>query len=298
MASVDLHLHTTASDGGLAPSRLVDLAADNGLAALSITDHDTMAGLPEAGARALETDLQFIPGVELSIDLHCGGSVHLLGYFPGKNPVSWEGGSLEKALERVRQARRARNDLIISRLNDLGIPVTREEVQDLSGGGVTGRLHIAMLLIQKGVVKTTDQAFKNYLGSGASAYVPRERLGDYRALHLIRTNGGIPVLAHPGLIPGRSTDELRALTASLVDGGLMGLEAFYPMHDPGMTGFLLRTAGEMNLLVTGGSDFHGMNRTDEFPMNRNGFRVEARAVSSFLEACEAMKGASENGETQ
>lgn len=299
MATVDLHVHSTGSDGSRSPSWLVEKAVEGGLTALSLTDHDTFAGVPEAGAAASAAGLCFIPGVELSVGLHCGGSAHMLGYFPGSPPCTWDGGTVEAALQTVRSARDSRNTLILQRLNEMGIPITHGEVRHLSGEGVTGRLHIATVLLQKGVVGSIDQAFRDYLRKGAPAYVPRERLGDYRAMALIRENGGIPVLAHPWLIEGRGEKEIKALVASLTDGGLMGIEAHYPSHDPAMTSFLARTAGEFHLMVTGGSDYHGVENRDVFPPEKGGFRVDSDQVGAFLEECvNRMKGDRRHGQAQ
>ncbi len=285
MATVDLHVHSTGSDGVMTPTWLVERALESGFSALAIADHDTFGGVAEAGGRAAGSGLMLIPAVELSVGLHCGGSAHMLGYFPGRDPLTWDGGTVETALEAVRLSRDSRNERITRRLNDLGVPVTIGEVLELSGGGVTGRLHIATVMVRKGVVGSTEQAFREYLGSGAPAYVARERLGDYRALDLIRENGGIPVLAHPWLIEGRGETELRALVASLADAGIMGLEAYYPSHDAAKTNFLLRTADEFGLMVTGGSDFHGVDKRDVFPSAKGGFKVDSEQVAVFLAAC-------------
>lgn len=299
MATLDLHVHSTGSDGARSPSWLVEKAAEAGYRALSVTDHDTFTGLGEAARAAQGTSLLLVPGVELSVDLHCGGSAHMLGYFPGQDPLKWEGGSVEKALTSVRTARDSRNTKILEKLQEQGIPVTMREVLEHSGGGVTGRLHIATILVQKGVVSSTEEAFRDYLGKGAKAYVPRERIGDYRAVELIRENGGIAVLAHPWLLEGRDGPGIRALVASLAEGGLAGIEAFYPSHDRDRTAFLVRTATDLGLFLTGGSDFHGVDERDTFPAAAGGFRVDSDQVGAFLEACTGlMKGDDRDGETQ
>lgn len=299
MATLDLHVHSTGSDGAMRPSWIVDSAVESGYCALAVTDHDTFTGIPEAARAAWGTGLKLIPGVELSVELHCGGSAHMLGYFPGQDPLTWNGGSVENALTAVREARDSRNSIILRKLQEQGIPVTMREVLEHSGGGVTGRLHIATILVQKGVVSSTEQAFRDYLGKGARAYVSRERIGDFRALDLIRENGGISVLAHPWLLEGRDGAGIRALVASLTEGGLMGIEAFYPRHDKEKTAFLVRTAGELGLLLTGGSDFHGVDERDVFPSERGGFRIDSDQVRTFLEACSRMmKGDNRDGEAQ
>lgn len=299
MATLDLHVHSTSSDGAMRPSWIVERALESGYCALAVTDHDTFTGIPEAARAAGGTDLKLIPGVELSVELHCGGSAHMLGYFPGHDPLTWNGGSVEKALSAVREARDSRNSLIVQKLQEHGIPITMREVMEHSGGGVTGRLHIATILVQKGVVSSTEQAFRFYLGKGAKAYVSRERIGDFRALDLIRENGGISVLAHPWLLEGRDGTGIRALVASLTESGLMGIEAFYPIHDKEKTAFLVRTAREFGLVQTGGSDFHGVDQRDLFPSEKSGFRVDSDQVRTFLEACSGMmKGDHRDGEAQ
>jgi hypothetical protein len=299
MATLDLHVHSTGSDGAMTPSWIVNRAVENAYCALAVTDHDTFTGVPEAARAADGTGLTLIPGVELSVGLHCGGSAHMLGYFPGHDPLTWNGGSVEKALTAVREARDSRNSQILHKLQEQGIPVTMREVLEHSGGGVTGRLHIATILVQKGVVSSTEQAFRDFLGKGAKAYVPRERVGDFRAIDLIRENGGISVLAHPWLLEGRDGTGIRALLASLAEGGLMGIEAFYPSHDKEETAFLVRTAGDFGLMLTGGSDFHGVDERDVFPAEKGGFRVDSDQVRTFLETCSGMmKGDHRDGEAQ
>lgn len=299
MATLDLHVHSTGSDGVRSPSWLVGRAVESGYRALALTDHDTFTGLAEAASAAHGTGLLLIPGVELSVDLHCGGSAHMLGYFPGQSPLEWDGGSVEQALASVRRARDSRNSLIIAKLQENGIPVTMREVLELSGGGVTGRLHIATILVQKGVVRSTEQAFRDYLGKGAKAYVPRERIGDFRAVELIGENGGVAVLAHPWLLEGRDGPGIRALVASLAECGLKGIEAFYPSHDQDKTAFLVRTAADLNLFLTGGSDYHGVDERDRFPADSGGFRVDSDQVGAFLDACLAkMKGDNRDGKAQ
>ncbi len=289
MATVDLHVHSTGSDGLRSPSWLVEKASSCGFRALSITDHDTFCGIPEAGAAAAASGLDLIPGIELSVELHGGGSAHMLGYFPGCDPETWDGGSVEQALKAVRRARDERNRLIVDKLVEMGVPVTMEEVGEKAGAGVTGRPHIAAVMVMKGVVRNSEEAFRDYLGRGAPAYVSRKRLGDYRAIGLIRENRGIPVLAHPGLLENRDESRVRALAASLKDEGLMGLEVFYPGHDERFIGFLLETARKLDLLVTGGSDYHGIDDRDVFPPSADGFRVDSGQVAAFLETCGSLK---------
>lgn len=298
MAWVDLHVHSTMSDGAVSPAGITEAALQHGLCMLAIADHDTLSGVSEAGGAAEGTGLFLVPAVELSVNLHTGGSAHLLGYFPGADPASWDGGTLEAALERIRKSREDRNSRIIGSLNDLGIPLTKAEIGDEAGDGVTGRLHIARVLLQKGVVGSIDQAFKDFLGSGAPAYIPRERLGDYAAIDLIRDNGGFPVLAHPGLLRSRSPEEVRALVASLKDGGLMGIEVYYPVHDTRTTELLLKAAHDMKLMVTGGSDYHGVKGAEDFPWKPGGFRLDARMMRGFIEACKLKKGVLKDGQTQ
>jgi len=294
----DFHTHSTASDGRLTPTELVDEAARCGLQGYAISDHDTLAGVEEASARAAELGLYYIPAVELSVNLHIGGSAHLLGYFPGAdlsvlcNPAS----EMQKALQFVVDGRNTRNPAIVQKFRDLGFDISMEEVEAEAGDAVVGRPHIASVLVKKGLVGSSEEVFGRYLGSGKPAYVERERLGDYRAIELIRQAGGLPVIAHPKYIQVAGLQELGALVASLVDAGLAGLETYYPEQSKELIAFLEKTAEKRGLLLTGGSDFHGIKHP--LPGWCDGsFGVDTDKVSDFISECRRREGIT-NGKTQ
>lgn len=240
---VDLHLHTTASDGVYSPAKVVDLAARAGLAAIAITDHDTLDGVEPALAAGMLYRIEVIPGVEVS-SIHDGEEVHLLGYFPDL------GGSLVPFLEKMRRERMYRMQRMLERLHDLGIRLSWAEVEEEAGDAAPGRLHLARLLVKKKYVYTIDEAFKSFLGHGRPAFISRNLLPAFEVVRLLRAGGALPVLAHPG---PKGKPVLEALLAH----GLEGVEVFHPEHTPTVQRCYERLAREKGLLVTGGSDFHG-----------------------------------------
>lgn len=297
---VDLHVHSTASDGALSPRALVDAAETLELSALAISDHDTVDGLPEALETAAGKRLHLIPAVELSINLTAGGSAHLLGYFPVTDPVLLydRGGNLGRALAHVRAARETRNPRIIEKLAQLGFPLFEEEVLERAGGDVVGRPHIAQAMLSRGYVQSTREAFDRFLARGKPAYVERERLWESSALGVIRELGGLPVLAHPGLLE-RSHEQLSSLIRSLVTKGLSGVEVYYPRHSPEMVRILEAEIRSQNLLATGGTDFHG---SPDDPAGLGGtkgvFVVKAAQVAGFLKRCVKTDREGTDGETE
>ncbi len=253
---IDLHIHSTASDGTLTPAEIIARAHQLGLAAIAITDHDTVAGVAQAMAADLPPGLHFISGVEISTQapqrFPCQGSLHLLGY--GFNPHD---GPLQQALERLQNARRDRNPRIIAKLNRLDIPISMAQIEAEAGDAQIGRPHIARWLVKHGVAPSFDEVFERYLGVGRPAYVDKYRIACKSAMALIRNAGGIPVLAHPALIAPQGTWRLESLVHELKAWGLMGIEAYYPEHTPEQTRTYLEWAKRYGLVATGGSDFHG-----------------------------------------
>ena len=251
---IDLHIHSTYSDGVLKPAELVDLAKSQGLSAISITDHDTADGAGEAIQRGLEKGIEVISGIEIS-SWHGDTSMHILGYLFRSDDVQFN-----SRLQLLQQGRETRNIRIIENLNKLGITVELEELLHYSEYGQTGRPHIARLLVDKGIAKTVDLAFKYYLGRGAAAYAERFRFSARDAIAMIREAGGVAVLAHPSsLDPSlRSTP---SLLKDLHKVGLNGVEVYYPSHSSKAVKALLKMAGDIGLLITGGSDFHGPERS-------------------------------------
>lgn len=253
---VDLHSHSVHSDGTFTVAELLDLAREKGVRALALTDHDTTAGLDEALALAGERGLEVIPGIEISV-LYDPGTMHILGYF--FDPKS---GNLQAALDGFQEARRQRNPQIIERLKAVGVAVTMEEVIAESGGGQLGRPHFARALVKKGYCRDFEEAFKKYLGKGASAYVDKRRFTPEEGIRMIRDAGGLPVLAHPKLIRARDDREFGRLLDQLVKAGLAGIEAYSSCQDE-QEARQFRAAGEArNIFVTGGSDFHGANKPE------------------------------------
>lgn len=240
---VDLHLHSTASDGSLAPAGLIARAAHAGLAAVSLTDHDTLDGIDEALAAGRRCGIEVLPGVEISAC--CGeGEIHLLGYdplFPEK---------LSAVLQELRCERYRRMEKMASRLRALGFDITGAEAAAEAEPAAPGRLHLARLMVKRGYTPDLDSAFSLYLERGQSAYVPRQNFDTGRTLALLHLAGAVPVLAHPG-------EAGKSLLGELVRVGLRGVEVIHPRHGPNMTRYYRLRAEQMGLLVTGGSDYHG-----------------------------------------
>ena len=255
---IDLHIHTTASDGTLTPAEVISQALKLKLKAIAITDHDTLAGSQEALQAGIPSPLDFLTGLEISAApprFYAGsGSFHLLGY-----SIRLDDPALNHALEKLQQARKNRNPTIISRLNDIGISITLDEVRQEAGEGQLGRPHIAKMLIKKGVVGSMNQAFDRYLGTDGPAYVDKFRIECRKAIELILDAGGIPVLAHPGLLNCKTSDQFDELIAGLKEMGIQGVEVLYPEHTPEQTRLFAELAQRHCLLLTGGTDFHGAN---------------------------------------
>lgn len=251
--TIDLHIHSTFSDGTMTPSEIVTYAAKKGLSAVSITDHDSVDGVEEAIAKGKTLGIEVVSGVELSVRCN-NSSVHLLGYLFDHNSAT-----LHQALGLLQEGRIARNKAIIDRLKDQGIGVQYRELEEIAGPGECGRPHIARLLINKKVVRTMDEAFERYLGHGAKAYVSRFIYDVDEAIAIFREAGGLSVLAHPVQL-GRRIASFRNLLVGLVGKGLDGIEAYYPSHTRQFRKELLGFAEQHDLVVTGGSDFHGSIR--------------------------------------
>ncbi len=244
-SQVDLHLHTTASDGAYTPAAVVALARDRGLRTIAITDHDSMEGVAEALAAAGH-GLEVIPGVEINTDIP-HAEVHILGYY-----VDYRHAELQDVLQRLRDFRRDRARRMVEKLARLGMPVDWQRVAALAGEGAVGRPHVAQALVERGYVADVSQAFDRYIGREGPAYVERHKLTPVEATRLIVRAGGLPVLAHPSGLANLTTllDELTA-------AGLVGLEAYYTGYLPEETQGLLLLAQKYGLVATGGSDFHG-----------------------------------------
>ncbi|MBW2450199.1 MAG: PHP domain-containing protein [Deltaproteobacteria bacterium] len=254
--SVDLHIHTTASDGTFTPEQVISHAHQLRLKAIAITDHDTVAGSKEALGSGVPPSLGFLTGVEISATpppFYPGsGSFHLLGY-----SIRLDDPNLNRTLEKLQQARKNRNPAIINRLNELGISITLDEVRKEAGVGQLGRPHIAQLMVKKGVVASINEAFDQFLGTGKPAYVDKQRVECFKAIEIIQDAGGVPVLAHPGLLDYQTENQLDELIGKLKKAGIQGVEVYYSGHTPDQTRLYAALAQRHDLLMTGGSDFHG-----------------------------------------
>jgi len=244
--AVDLHSHTTASDGALTPRELVREAVRRGLRVLAVTDHDSTDGLaPALDEAALHPPLRIVPGIEINCDVE-GAEIHILGYY-----VDYEAAWFQDFCRAQREERRERVRRMAARLGELGVPIDPDEVLALVREGSAGRPHVAQAMVKRGHVKSVREAFDKYFALGRPAYVPCAKLTPEAAVRLIRKAGGVPVLAHPGL-SGR--DEL---IPGLIAAGLMGVECYYREHSAIQTAGYLQLCRDRDLVATGGSDFHG-----------------------------------------
>lgn len=262
MTEVDLHLHTTCSDGTLSPTDLVRLCGERGLKIIAVTDHDSSEGIIEAQIAADQIDdLMLISGVELSCDV-TRAEVHLLGYFVDhKNP------DLQNTLLRLREGRENRSRKMVERLNDIGVDISWERVLDLSQGGAIGRPHIAQAMVEAGYVKYPKDAFTDYLGRNGPAYVERVRLDPIEAVQMLVDHGIPSVMAHPTyFMEGSSSDEVKKLKrtlSELKEAGLVGMEVYYGQYTPDQVQMLAKMAKDTGLIPCGGSDYHAAGNPGE-----------------------------------
>jgi predicted metal-dependent phosphoesterase TrpH len=244
--AIDLHTHSLRSDGALSPADLVKRAAARGVKVQALSDHDTLAGVGEAVAAGTELGVRIIPATELNTESEWGDA-HVLGYFIDPADVA-----LEERLRWLRENRGRRIELMVEKLNELGYAVQLTHVLEIAQGGALGRPHLAQALLEKGYVPSYDDAFRTLIAKDSPAYVARIGLDPFEAVKLVRKHGGVPSLAHPGTVIG-----LDELLPKLVAAGLAGIEAYYGEHSPEMTARCLVLARELDLVPTGGSDFHG-----------------------------------------
>ncbi len=249
MGGVDLHIHTTASDGVLSPAQVVRVAIDKGLEAIAITDHDTTDGVDQAVAAARSERLEVIPGIELSAE-EGPREVHILRYY-----IDHRDQALQERLAVLRRARRERAWKMVEKLDTMGASVSWERVLEIAGEtSAFGRPHIAQALLERGYVGSVNEAFDRYIGLRGPAYVSRYKLTPAEAVKMITDAEGLPVLAHP-----RGQEDVVPILSAL---GLVGLEAYYPSYSEEKRESLARLAQQHNLVATGGSDFHGYNGGD------------------------------------
>jgi predicted metal-dependent phosphoesterase TrpH len=267
---IDLHLHTNASDGRFTPPEIVKLCFEAGLKVIAITDHDTTDGIDAAltTASALQ-GMYVIPGVEINCDVP-DGEVHILGYF-----LDYHNSLLGVEFARLRESRRRRGEKMVAKLNDLGLMLDWSRVQAIAGEATVCRPHVAQALLEKGLVTSTREAFDRYIGRNGPAYVEREKISPPDAVKLVKSAGGLPVLAHPADIAN-----LSKLIDELVQAGLGGLEVYYASYDQSTKDRLLYMAAAHGLVISGGTDFHGLG---SFPEGRPGdIEIPRRLVEDFF----------------
>lgn len=282
MNIVDLHVHSNASDGTFSPSELVKEAAKAGLSAFALTDHDTVSGVPEAVQAGKAAGIEVIPGIEISTS-YKDKEIHIVGLF-----IDYNDEKLINALKEHAKRRSRRNQELINRFNEYGFAVSAEELQKMFPNSIITRAHFASYMVKKGYVKDNSEAFSRYLGQGMPLYVPKELQKPTEAIEMILSAGGVAVLAHP-LLYHLTTGELRTLCLELKDLGLVGIETMYSTY----RGFdelnVRKLAHELELLESGGSDFHGANK----PHIKMGVGCDnLRISSSYMEALRAHSGSS------
>ncbi|MCA9500392.1 MAG: PHP domain-containing protein [Nitrospira sp.] len=278
MSRIDLHTHTHFSDGSVSPTALVELALQQNVSILAITDHDTTEGLPEAMEATQRLPLEIIPGIELSTEFQ-GRETHMLGYF-----INHADPRLQARLERLRATRVDRLHHILDRLHSLKMEISLAEVEHVAGGGTIGRPHIAQMLIEKGYVKGIKEAFDRFLGVRGAAYVRRVVPEAAEIMTWITEAGGIPILAHP-YWEGLNADKTAASCRTLVDQGLRGLEVFYGAFSARQISLNLNLARKFDLLMTGGSDFHGAFKPEiSVGTGRGSLRVPPTLIDHLREA--------------
>ncbi|MFC1929192.1 PHP domain-containing protein [Chloroflexota bacterium] len=253
MSKVDLHIHSTASDGQLSPAEVVGKSAEAGLTVIAITDHDTVDGItPALEAAKTLPKLKVIPGVEISTDIP-KGEVHVLGYY-----IDYTSPELLTNLERMRYSRQGRAQGMVAKLRDLGIRIEWQRVQEIVGSSSIGRPHIAQAMLEKGYIASIKEAFTKYISREGPAYVEREKMSPVEAVELILQAKGLPVLAHPFTVNDPET-----LVIELKAAGLVGIEAYYNAYTPEEINRLLSLADKYGLIATGGSDYHGLDASAE-----------------------------------
>lgn len=270
MPGIDLHIHTSASDGRFSPAEIVSRSAAAGLAVIAITDHDTVDGIaPALQAARTFPSLRVIPGVEISTDIPAG-QAHILGYF-----VDYTDHELQIALEKMRNSRWERARKMVARLEDLGCRIEWERVREIAGAASVGRPHIAQALMEKDYVESIKDAFTRYISQDGPAYVERDKMTPVQAAELILQAKGLPVLAHPLTVP-----DPEAMVIELKAAGLTGIEVYYKDYSRDDINRLLRLSDRYGLVNTGGTDYHGLE--PETDIDIGGVDVPAECVEQLL----------------
>lgn len=270
MGKIDLHIHSTASDGKFSPADIVHKSAELGLGVIALADHDTVDGIAPALAAALAfPSLKVIPGVEINTDVP-HGEAHVLGYF-----IDCSNQELLDTLSRLRNSRKERGRKMVDKLRGLGINIDWGRVQEIAGSGAIGRPHIAQAMLEKGYISSNKEAFVKYIGREGPAYVEREKINPAEAVELVLRAKGLPVLAHP-----LTVDDPEAMIIELKAAGLAGVEAHYNGYSAEEVNRLVGLANKHNLIVTGGSDYHGLDASSETMIGN--INMPAKAVERFL----------------
>jgi 3',5'-nucleoside bisphosphate phosphatase len=246
MLKADLHIHTTASDGLLSPEEVVKWAARKRLSAVAITDHDTIKGVQPAVDISHSYKIEVIPGIEFSSE-HMEEEIHILGYY-----IDYQRNWLKDKLDEMYLSRYNRAVKMVDKLNTIGVDITLEQVRNIAESATIGRPHIARAMMEKGYIKNLKDAFKLYIGKGGPAYVERYRISCQEAIDMIKELGGVPVLAHPGLINNKYCIK------EILDMGIEGIEVYHSKHDEETIRNTLEITESRKLLITGGSDCHGI----------------------------------------
>ncbi len=275
---IDLHNHSTESDGTLSPEELIKHAKEQGLSAIALTDHDAISGIEKARPAAAELGLEFVPGVELSTDYQ-GQEVHILGYY-----IDTEQPEFLKQLKEFVDTREQRNEKMAVLLQQERFDITMDALTAENPDSVITRAHFARYLVEHGFVKDRETVFAKYLGDGCKCYVPREKITPFEAIRLIQLGGGLAFFAHPVLCH-MNHDRLRFFIKSLKEAGLNGLEAIYSMNAPGDERNMIKFAEEFDLLISGGSDFHGSNKPQiQLGAGKGNLRIPYEILERIKEA--------------
>ena len=280
VGSIDLHVHTTISDGTLTPRQVVRYAKKKGLKAIAITDHDSTEGNKEALDEGAAIGLIVIPGMEISVKCQYG-PMHLLGFC-----IDIRSSYLREKLNLLTRARQKRNSKILQKLKDIGITLDSNDIYKIMGGKQIGRLHIASALMKRGYAATRKEAFERFLKKGGPVYVDRFRFHPKEAISLVLKSHGFPVLAHPSTLTGLDPEELDGFIGELVMLGLKGIEAYYPDHTDEQVLFFEKLAKKYGILATGGSDYHGNNKPE---IEMGVYRGDTRLAFSVIDTIRKFK---------
>ena len=275
MSFIDLHVHSTASDGTLTPADVVKAAKDQELCAIALTDHDTVAGIPEALQAAKEYQITLIPGIEVTCHA-MGKEIHMLGFY-----LDYKDSLLLDRLESLRKNRASRNERMLEAFQKDGFPITMEKLQHGNPDTVITRAHFARVLVEEGIVSSKDAAFQKYLGEGKKYYIPRSEIKPADAIRYIVDAGGIPVLAHPYEYH-LSNAQLISLISELKELGLKGIEVYHSNNYQQQSSYLRELTHQFKLVATGGSDFHGANKPDiQLGIGRGGLRIHESLLTEL-----------------